>query len=107
MTNINNSLGNLNTIITNTNNITTTNNNFSTYTITKNTCSYNVFGKEVVVDGDKCPITSIYIATLNTLGIKFYNEFKKQNVSIAYELQEFIENNILQWERERKLNQLL
>jgi hypothetical protein len=98
-TEINNPLGDLNTII----NTTDLSINSVSYSI-KQTCSYNVMGKEIEVSGTICPMVAMYVASINVLGKRFYDQVKKQHVKLPKEIVDYVDNNIVAWERNKKLN---
>jgi hypothetical protein len=104
-TEINNPLGDLNTIINNTN--LTINSNVSISYSIKNSCSYNILGESIEVDGSNCPIVAMYVSMINILGKTFYDEIKKQNIQLPKEISKFIDDNIVSWERNKKLDTIV
>ena len=69
---------------------------------------YNILGEEVDLDiSDHNGSFAITIATLNVLGRPFYEELKKQPISLSNEVIEIIERRLIITERERKINSVI
>jgi hypothetical protein len=69
---------------------------------------YNILGEEVDLEiGDYNGSFAITIATLNVLGRPFYEELKKQPISLSNEVIEIIERRLIITERERKINSVI
>lgn len=69
---------------------------------------YNILGEEVDLDiSDHNGSFAITISTLNVLGRPFYEELKKQPISLSNEVIEIIERRLIITERERKINSVI
>lgn len=69
---------------------------------------YNVLGHQIEIDGSYGdPQTAMCIALINVLGIKYYDELKKQNVSFSGKLGEFLEENLKSYYRDNKIEEVL
>lgn len=69
---------------------------------------YNILGEEVDLEiTDYNGSFAITIATLNVLGRPFYEELKKQPISLSNEVIEIIERRLIITERERKINSVI
>lgn len=69
---------------------------------------YNILGEEVDLEvNDYNGSFAITIATLNVLGRPFYEELKKQPISLSNEVIEIIERRLTITERERKINSVI
>lgn len=69
---------------------------------------YNILGEEVDLEiSDYNGSFAIFIATLNVLGRPFYEELKKQPISLSNEVIEIIERRLTITERERKINSVI
>lgn len=75
------------------------------YSINKTT--YNVLGEDIEVDGYGDPYLAVAISTLNILGKPFYDELKKNNVSLPSEIEEYLEFKFKILERDRKIKEIL
>jgi hypothetical protein len=75
------------------------------YSINKTT--YHVLGEDIEVDGYGDPYLAVAISTLNILGKPFYDELKKNNVSLPSEIEEYLEVKFKILERDRKIKEIL
>jgi hypothetical protein len=75
------------------------------YSINKTT--YHVLGEDIEVDGYGDPYLAVAISTLNILGKPFYDELKKNNVSLPSEIEEYLEFKFKILERDRKIKEIL
>ena len=75
------------------------------YSINKTT--YHVLGEDLEVDGYGDPYLAVAISTLNILGKPFYDELKKNNVTLPSEIEEYLEVKFKILERDRKIKEIL
>ena len=75
------------------------------YTMSKTT--YHVLGEDIEVDGYGDSHLAVIISTLNVLGKPFYDELKKNNVSLPTEIEEYLELKFKILERDRKIKEIL
>lgn len=69
---------------------------------------YEVLGERIESDsvyGD--PSTGMCIALINTLGIGYYAELKKQNISFQGKIGEFLEEKLKAYYRDQKIEQVI
>jgi hypothetical protein len=79
----------------------------STMNYTINKITYHVLGEDIQVDGYGDPHLAVTISTLNVLGKPFYDELKKNNVSLPLEIEEYLELKFKILERDRKIKDIL
>jgi hypothetical protein len=79
----------------------------STINYTINKITYHVLGEDIQVDGYGEPYLAVTISTLNVLGKPFYDELKKNNVSLPTEIEEYLELKFKILERDRKIKDIL
>jgi len=79
----------------------------STINYTINKITYHVLGEDIQVDGYGDPYLAVTISTLNVLGKPFYDELKKNNVSLPTEIEEYLEVKFKILERDRKIKDIL
>jgi len=75
------------------------------YSINKTT--YHVLGEDIEVDGYGDPHLAVAISTLNVLGKPFYDELKKNNLTLPSEIEEYLEIKFKILERDRKIKEIL
>ena len=75
------------------------------YAVQKTT--YHVLGEDVEVEGHGDVNVAIAISTLNVLGKPFYDELKKNKISLPYEIEDYLEVKFKILERDRKINDVL
>ena len=75
------------------------------YSINKTT--YHVLGEDIEVESYGDPHLAVAISTLNVLGKPFYDELKKNNVSLPSEIEEYLEIKFKILERDRKIKEIL
>jgi hypothetical protein len=76
------------------------------YSINKTT--YHVLGEDIEVDCyDRDPYLAVAISTLNILGKPFYDELKKNNITLPTEIEEYLELKFKILERDRKIKDIL
>ena len=76
------------------------------YSINKTT--YHVLGEDIEVDGyERDPYLAVAISTLNILGKPFYDELKKNNITLPSEIEEYLEVKFKILERDRKIKEIL
>lgn len=76
------------------------------YTISSKT-TYHILGEDIQIDGYNDPHLAVIISTLNVLGKPFYDELKKNNVSLPTEIEEYLELKFKILERDRKIKDIL
>jgi len=72
-----------------------------------NKTTYHVLGEDVQVEGYGDPNLSVVISTLNVLGKPFYDQLKKNNISLPTEIEEYLEVKLKILERDRKIKDIL
>lgn len=77
------------------------------YTICNPISKYIVLDKEIEVSGYKDFNTSSCIALINTIGIKFYIELKKQDVRLPKEIEDFLEKEIVSYYRNSTIDEIM
>ena len=75
------------------------------YSINKTT--YHVLGEDIEVESYGDPHLAVAISTLNVLGKPFYDELKKNNVTLPSEIEEYLEVKFKILERDRKIKEIL
>jgi hypothetical protein len=79
----------------------------STMNYSVNKTTYHVLGEDVQVEGYGDPNLSVVISTLNVLGKPFYDQLKKNNISLPTEIEEYLEVKLKILERDRKIKDIL
>ena len=69
--------------------------------------TYHVLGEDIEVDSYANAELGIAISTLNILGKPFYDELKKNNVTLPSEIEEYLEKKFKILERDRKIKDIL
>lgn len=90
--------------------ITTTSggSSISTTSASIQTNRYYILGEYIDLSiNDFSGTLSTILATLNVLGRPFYEELKKQPISLSNEVIEIIERRLIITERERKINSVI
>jgi len=72
-----------------------------------NKTTYHVLGEDFQVEGYGDPNLSVVISTLNVLGKPFYDQLKKNNISLPTEIEEYLEVKLKILERDRKIKDIL
>lgn len=80
---------------------------YLTYTIQPQKTTYHVLGKDIEVEGYKDYTTSMIIAGINVLGKPYYDEFKKQRISLPKDIEEYLDKEFLILERDRKIDSVI
>jgi aspartokinase len=76
------------------------------YSISK--ASYNVLGKEIEVEGaNKDFNVALCLALINTNGLEFYIELKKQEISFPNEIGEYLESELVKYLRDKKIEEVI
>lgn len=75
------------------------------YTIQKAT--YHILGEDVEVEGYTDGNLAVIISTLNVLGKPFYDELKKNNITLPSDIEDYLEFKFKILERDRKINDVL
>lgn len=94
---------------------TITNNGYVLTNGTSNTISFSapkfkyvVLGEEVEQEGHCGDAqTGMCIALINVLGIKYYDELKKQRISFSGNLGDFLEEKLKAYYRDNKIEEML
>lgn len=79
----------------------------STMNYTMSKATYHVLGEDIEVDGYVDPNLVIIISTLNVLGKPFYDELKKNKVTLPLDIEEYLEVKFKILERDRKIKDIL
>jgi hypothetical protein len=79
----------------------------STMNYSTNKTTYHVLGEdiEVITWGD--PNLAVAISTLNILGKPFYEQLKKNNITLPTEIEEYLEVKFKILERDRKIKDII
>lgn len=72
-----------------------------------NKTTYHILGEDIQIDGYSDANLAVVISTLNVLGKPFYDELKKNNVSLPTEIEEYLELKFKILERDRKIKDIL
>jgi hypothetical protein len=72
-----------------------------------NKTTYHVLGEDIQVDGYGDTHLAVAISTLNILGKPFYDELKKNNITLPTEIEEYLELKFKILERDRKIKDIL
>ena len=79
----------------------------STMNYSMNKTIYHVLGEDIEVDGYGDQYLAVAISTLNVLGKPFYDELKKNNITLPSEIEEYLEIKFKILERDRKIKEIL
>ena len=79
----------------------------STMNYSINKITYHVLGEDIEVEGYGDPHLAVAISTLNVLGKPFYDELKKNNITLPSEIEEYLEVKFKILERDRKIKDIL
>jgi hypothetical protein len=79
----------------------------STMNYSVNKTTYHVLGEDIEVDGYGDSHLAVVISTLNVLGKPFYDELKKNNITLQKEIEEYLEVKFKILERDRKIKEIL
>ena len=69
--------------------------------------TYHVLGEDIQVDSYANAELGIAISTLNVLGKPFYDQLKKNNITLPTEIEEYLEKKFKILERDRKIKDIL
>ena len=99
---------------TNSNTTTITNGTAGSYilygngnTLSFSKTTYHVLGEDIEVDSYANAELGIAISTLNVLGKPFYDQLKKNNITLPTEIEEYLEKKFKILERDRKIKDIL
>ena len=99
---------------TNSNTTTLTNGTAGSYilygngnTLSFSKTTYHVLGEDIEVDSYANAELGIAISTLNVLGKPFYDQLKKNNITLPTEIEEYLEKKFKILERDRKIKDIL
>jgi hypothetical protein len=79
----------------------------STMNYSVNKTTYHVLGEDIEVEGYGDSHLAVVISTLNVLGKPFYDELKKNNITLQKEIEEYLEVKFKILERDRKIKEIL
>jgi len=79
----------------------------STMNYSINKITYHVLGEDIEVEGYGDSHLAVAISTLNVLGKPFYDELKKNNLTLPSEIEEYLEIKFKILERDRKIKEIL
>jgi hypothetical protein len=79
----------------------------STMNYTMNKTTYHILGEDIEVNAYSDPNLAVVISTLNVLGKPFYDELKKNNITLPLEIEEYLELKFKILERDRKIKDIL
>ena len=79
----------------------------STMNYSMNKTTYHVLGEDIEVDGYGDQYLAVAVSTLNVLGKPFYDELKKNNITLPSEIEEYLEVKFKILERDRKIKEIL
>lgn len=79
----------------------------STMNYSVNKTTYHVLGEDIEVEGYGDSHLAVVISTLNVLGKPFYDELKKNNLTLPSEIEEYLEIKFKILERDRKIKEIL
>ena len=79
----------------------------STINYTMNKTTYHILGEDIEVNAYSDPNLAVVISTLNVLGKPFYDELKKNNITLPLEIEEYLELKFKILERDRKIKDIL
>ena len=78
-----------------------------TVNYTMNKTTYHILGEDIEVNAYSDPNLAVVISTLNVLGKPFYDELKKNNITLPLEIEEYLELKFKILERDRKIKDIL
>ena len=89
-------------------NISSTTNALSNVTYTSPKTTYNVFGKEIEVDGYFSEAsTAMSISIINVLGIKAYIEMCKNNIHFPKKISDYLDAEVISYQRDTLINEII
>jgi hypothetical protein len=100
------------TVVINVASGTTTNCNVSSggttnYTISSSKVSYDVLGKKIEINGYRNFEIGLCLALINTNGIEFYLELKKQEITFPNEIGDYLETQLVSYFRNKKIDSVI
>ncbi len=69
--------------------------------------TYKVLGSDIEVDGYRDYNVGLSLAMLNSVGISFYKELKAQEIQFPKEIEEFLQKEMISYERNKKIDNIL
>lgn len=81
--------------------------NFVGYSAQLQKTTYHILGEDLEVEGWVDASVAMIIATINVLGKQYYDELKKQQVSLPKEIEKFLKNKFIVLERDRKIDEVI
>ena len=101
-----NSTGVSNTATLNTT-VTINGNSQSYFTYTTPTVQYQVLGKTIDVEGFTDVNVAMLVSLINVLGIQYYVELCKNNITFPVRIQEFLETELVRLKRDNIINKII
>lgn len=80
---------------------------YTTGTIYNSKSIYNILGKDVKVDGYKDTNLALILSLINTLGLDFYMEIKKNDISLPPDIKEILEEEIVKYNRDKSIEKIV
>lgn len=80
---------------------------YSLYTIQPQKTTYHILGKDIEVEGYKDATVAIIISNINILGKTYYDDIKKQGISLPSDIEKYLEKEFLILERDRKIDSVI
>lgn len=82
-------------------------NSAGTFNISANKSTYHILDEDFEVEGWHDANLAIIIATINVLGRPFYEQLKKQSVSLPESIDNFIKKRLSVIERDEKIDKII
>ena len=68
---------------------------------------YHLLGQDIEVMGHKSIEIATIVSLINVLGKAYYHDIKKQGISLPKEIETFLEENIVSFERDKKISSII
>lgn len=69
--------------------------------------TYNVLGREVEIEGYQDYNLPLILSLINTLGIKFYVESKKNDINLPVEIEKILEEELISYSRNETIEKII